>query len=662
MKAGNIIVQIEKAVLLGIVFLVPVIVLPVFPNAFILPKFLILAGGALLLLILKSVKSMVTGSMQMKIGTYDFPLLVLAGAYLASAVLVTPNKAEAFFFPGVATTVVAAVLLYFFVNQLEGRGRELLKNTLFTAAVVVSIVSLLAIGGVLSSLSVPLFATLRTFSLLGGPIETGVFLSTILALLLGKLYGEPDVTKKSLYGIVGVIVTFGLVASVFQSLPDRPSSPQLPPFDASWTTAINTLESSPFLGVGAGNYLTAFNQLRPISFNNLDIWTLRFTTSRSFFLTAMTEAGLVGLSGAVLVGVVAFKRLRKASQERKVSPELAGASLLVALLAVFPGTIPLLVLLAVFLALSSDTHTVSVGTTAGVSAGWAEKLPIFVVTVPAIVGALAIAFFGVQYTRAELLFKRALDAIVANQGQDAYITLQSAINTSPRVDRYHSSYAQVNLALANAIASQENLTDEERDTISILVQQAIREARNTVALNPTRAANWELLASTYRAIIPLAEGADQFAIQSYSQAVALDPLNTNLRIALGGIFYGAGQYRDAIDIFQLAVRTKPDHANAHYNLALAYREDGQTERAISELGIVLSLVEPGSNDHTLVSSILDELRGQQQASENTPNEGTELGVDVPPTDPSLDPPLGLSEEDAPPETPVEESEEEEPAE
>ncbi len=101
-----------------------------------------------------------------------------------------------------------------------------------------------------------------------------------------------------------------------------------------------------------------------------------------------------------------------------------------------------------------------------------------------------------------------------------------------------------------------------------------------LALNPPRSGNWELLADTYRAIIPLAEGSDQFAIQSYNQAIALDPINPNLRIKLGGVFFALGDYDSAIEAFRTAVLAKPDLANSHFNLAVAYREVGEIDKAV----------------------------------------------------------------------------------
>ncbi|KKU03134.1 MAG: hypothetical protein UX03_C0022G0013, partial [Candidatus Woesebacteria bacterium GW2011_GWE1_45_18] len=159
---------------------------------------------------------------------------------------------------------------------------------------------------------------------------------------------------------------------------------------------------------------------------------------------------------------------------------------------------------------------------------------------------------------------------------------------------------------------------------------------------------WENLGRTYQSIMAFATGADAFAITSFNQAVALDPTNPNLRIALGGIFYSLGRYDEAVRTFELAVLSKPDLANGHYNLAIALREKGNLEDAIAQLNAVLSLVEKDSEDYNLVKTEIENLEKKLPAKEA---EGTEsLTPPTPAEEPVLKPPLTLPEEATPPAT------------
>jgi cytochrome c-type biogenesis protein CcmH/NrfG len=253
-----------------------------------------------------------------------------------------------------------------------------------------------------------------------------------------------------------------------------------------------------------------------------------------------------------------------------------------------------------------------------------------------------------------------LNALAQNEAQKTYDIMREAINLNPYVDRYHATFARINLALANSIAvsaqqaaqGQEGATvsDQDRATITTLIQQSIAEAKSTVALNPLRAGNWEILGQTYRSIIPLAQGSDAFAAQSYRQAIALDPLNPNLRIALGGLYYAAGDYETAADIFQLAVSAKADHANARYNLAFALKETGNLDRAIQEMTAVLSLItDKESEDFRVAQQALSDMQAER---ETTAQAGQQLNPPQGAEEPVLEPPIELPEGSEPPEAPI----------
>jgi tetratricopeptide (TPR) repeat protein len=583
---------------------------------------------------------------------FDLPVLILAAVYITSSILQTPNKMEAYFLPGTATAVVSAVLLFFVINQMPKKAKGMIYYLLFISAALAAVAILLATTGVFKSLGLPAYIQAQNFTTLGGPLVALVFLVATLPLGLSLIVKTRQTAQKAFFGVALGLIVLSSAITLFNSLPGKPGG-ELPGFTVSWFVAVDSLKQSPLLGVGPGNYTTAFNRFRPISYNSTPLWASRFSTAQSFFLTAVTETGLAGVAAFLTMAYFLFKLTRERVKASKNLLTTQNASLLsllilgVALL-VFPATPALLFTFFIFLALANRTTEVNLGMFTGQSesAPFAARLPVIIAALPIII---VVVFYTVQATRvlsADITYKKALEYVVINDGRGAYDTLQQAINTNPYVDRYRITYAQINIALANSIAQKEEVTEDDRNTIAQLVQQAIREGKVAVALNPTRAGNWEMLASIYRAIMPLAQGADAFAVQTYAQAVALDPLNLNTRIALGGIYYAAEAYEDAIDVFKLAVAAKPNHANAHYNLAVAYRENGNLDRAISEMSTVLSLVSRDSDDYTVASQALADLQDKKQAeigeSENlTPPPSGEL--------PGLEPPLDLPEEAEPPE-------------
>jgi len=137
----------------------------------------------------------------------------------------------------------------------------------------------------------------------------------------------------------------------------------------------------------------------------------------------------------------------------------------------------------------------------------------------------------------------------------------------------------------------------------------------------------------------------------------LDPVNPNLRIELGGLYFALGNFELAQRQFETAVNLKPDHANAHYNLAAAYVQQERWADAALELQTVLSLVEPGSADFDRVQEELNQIKerlpqpepveGEEEVSQQLQQPG-----ELP--EPQFEP-IDLPEEDiAPPEPVLEE--------
>jgi tetratricopeptide (TPR) repeat protein len=200
---------------------------------------------------------------------------------------------------------------------------------------------------------------------------------------------------------------------------------------------------------------------------------------------------------------------------------------------------------------------------------------------------------------AEYSYALALKDIKENKAKSAYDNLKKAINLNKDVDRYHKTLSSINLAVANSL--------KDNEQAPVFVQESINEAKAAVAVNNKRSENWEILGKTYKILAPFAEGADKFAIDSYKEAINLDPINPNLRISLGEIYMLKKDYKTAIEIFTLAVLAKDDHPNAHFNLSLAYKENGDIKNARLELEKTISFLDVGSEDYQKAMVELEKL-------------------------------------------------------
>jgi tetratricopeptide (TPR) repeat protein len=631
--------QSEKYLVIAAALLFAIFILPGFPSPYFVPKEILLAGVVSLALIASSVNSILKGETKFAIGKFDIGVVLIAAAYLVTSILKTPNKMEAFFYPGITTFVILSALFYLIVNQFTKKGKNMILMALFASGILLSISILFTQLGLFAKIpQLPAFMKDAAFNPLGANLQSVVYLLVLLPIGIAQVVKEKDTIKKTFFAVSSGVLIFGVVLAGINMLPGKSQTPVLPSWQTSWEVAFETLKQSPLLGAGPANYLSAFNLYRPLSYNQTVLWQVRFSSANNYYFTMITELGFLGLAAFVVLFISIYKKLSADYKERRW--EEISLVVLAAAFAIFPSASALIFLFMALLAVFSGSEEKSV-----IIAH--EKVPSAIVAAPIFIGIIALAIFGTKAVRAEAYYKKSLDALIANNAKDTYDYMVKAATLNPYVDRYHASIAQVDMALANSLATKKDLTDTDRNTITQLVQQAIAEGKSTVVLNPGRSGNWEILAQIYRSIMSFAQGADQFATQTYTQAVALDPINPDMRISLGGVYYALGDYESAINAFQLAVTAKSDFANAHYNLSAAYAAQKEYDKAITEMNTVLSLVPKDSQDYQTAQTALDALKKEKPATSTSEN----LTPPSTPAPSNVEPPINLPSEATPPAAP-----------
>ncbi|MDO8503841.1 MAG: tetratricopeptide repeat protein [bacterium] len=642
--------KLKTYILYGLVFLLPLFFLPITPDFFDLPKLALLSIGVLLLLFLWTLEHYRSESWHIRRTPFDLPILAFVGALVLSSLL-SSSKLGAFVFPGTTTLITGASLLYFLLVQEIGVSQEkrakIISMLLLSASIsaFVSVLAGLGLFELVGKNSFPAFLTQPTFGTIGGALPAISFWVLLIPLAVEQFL-EKKTKLVSLPSFVLLLLVLGVLVVGFYLLPGQAASPKILPLSTGWAIALETLKTQPFFGVGPGNFLEAFGRFRPVSYNFTDVWNLRFAVSSNWYLHVWTTSGLLGVAAFLWLVVRVAKTVRK-------KKEWANYSLLLACLTflLIPGSLILIVAFYILLALLGSLEAKEGNIHFPAFGGSGKRL--FSVGLPllSLAALAALLWFGGKIYVAETVYYQAISAAGRNEVTEAYKTFIKAIQQNPGRDVYRITYSQTNIAIANSLAGKKDLTDQDKQTINQLVQQAIREGKAAVVLNPRISANWENLARIYQALIPLAQGADQWAISSYQQAINLDPVNPILRIAFGGVFYSLQQYDDAIRTFELAVSAKPDFANAHYNLAAALKGAGATQKAIAEMEQVLKLVKEDSPDYQLAQSELNALRGQLAQKEATPS-GKLSELTPPEATPSakLEPKLNLPQEATPPAT------------
>lgn len=276
--------KIEKYILYTVLFLLPIAVASTSPNPFVVPKLALLFYGIALILLIKAAKVIITGRLDFSTGNFDLPVFLVALAFLLSAIFKTPNKMEAFLLPGTATVVLGGCLLYYLINQHKEEEKHKISLILFASGVVFSVLALLSFFQVLAKITLlPSYLKGQGFTPDGGYLPATLLLFVLLPIGVGLFLAKKDAVQKLLLGVCVGLTALALAVSIYNVLPGRSVSPRLPSYSDSWSIAVDSLKESPIFGIGAGNYLSAFNRYRPLSYNLTDLWAIKFATSRSFY-------------------------------------------------------------------------------------------------------------------------------------------------------------------------------------------------------------------------------------------------------------------------------------------------------------------------------------------------------------------------------------------
>jgi len=436
----------------------------------------------------------------------------------------------------------------------------------------------------------------------------------------------------------------------------------------AWVVAVESFKTRPFTGIGPGNFLEAFLRFRPNFYNLTGNWNRLFTRSQYGFFNIWTELGLLGMG-------LFLARAWRVFKDRKKSVYWWLAIFSIAMVFALPVSMDWIFLTGLFLVVFYKDKVVEGGLsglklmTGSRAQGEGKDVMPYVV---AVLGALVLViggYFVGRYLYADVLYQRSLVELSTGKGVEAYSTQIKAIGMNPGLPGYRISYAQTNLGLAGGILEAgEELSEEDKERVSVLLQQAVREAKVAVNLQPRSSLTWGNLARVYTDVVGVVEEADQWAVSSYQQAVALDPANPVLRVGLGGLFFGAQQYERADRFFEEAVIAKSNYANGWYNWAYSAKKKEDLEMAVSRLQQAMALVPVDSQDYEKVLEELEEWRKELEVLKEQQGEQAVEG-EIPREEGSLVPPEALPtvseeemidmppEEAAPPEPEVEISEE-----
>jgi tetratricopeptide (TPR) repeat protein len=590
--------------IVALTFLLPLFFLPVTSEFFAFNKqaLLLLFTGALA--ILWALAMAVDKTLSFRRTPLDTTVLLFAASIVLATAFASPNRHYSFLTDGFTLSVVALAFLYFLLsNNIREGFRTKIINSLIISAGLLGLVVTYQFTGIGQTFALPAWLKDRLFTPAGEPLALISLLTIALIpslILFLRKFSSKLWAQAGFYFLTTLFIILGISFTVYQIWPIT-----ILPYRTTWVIAIEALKQTPIFGVGPGNYLSAFNQFRPASFNLTPLWGSRFAAGSSFPLHLLTIGGFITFLIFVLLAIGVLRLIVKQLEvkpRKDIQIAILGGTAFTWLLQLFlPINLLLLYLLFLFSGLLS-----SLNQPGSLFKLKTKDLTRFLLLLTLLVVGVVFYLYSLVY-RADIYFRKSLEAMAKNQGAPTYNYQIKAIQLNPYYSLYRRALSQTSLALVNSLSQKKDISDQDKTQILQLIQQAVQEAKTATTLNQTDTTNWENLALVYRGLIGAVQGADQWTIAAYQQAIALEPSNPRLRLELGGVLYSLGNYDGSVPQFQAAVSLKPNWANAYYNLSAAYREQKKYNEAYLAMQSVLNLLPADSEDFQKAKKEFDEL-------------------------------------------------------
>ena len=632
-------------VLLGFIALLPVIIVP-FTNNFIghSKLFFILATAIItaLLFFIRSFKSRVW---KIIVSPITLPL-VLFGLSVAASTFFTENYPVQNLL-GLGGVYLSSVLLAILGSSLVKKEKaDWVIPTLVVSACVVSISSLLQLFGWGPTRLINLITGFEIEHNLIFNLSSSSFVAiqvTIVA-LVGAISRLLKTKKVTTFEVIALpILVFGLGLHIWSLLPSQEAAITLPPLSSSWSVALDSLRvpKAALIGQGPEAYATTFARYKPTWLNGEEYWQYNFGSAMGLPLTFIVQLGFLGVAAWVILAARFFTTSKK-SEAIKNSPLTWMLVSIFLMQLVLPPSYILLglqgALLAFWIAKYSDefstlklralSATLAANnkvSTSKESGNQTEKIFSLATNGVIIAGLLITSYMtGKAYASYNQLYL-AGKASVANDGVAVYEHQRQAVTLNPYLDSTRRSYASTNLQIATALSNKTDVTEQEQEQISQLVQQAVREANAATTIDPLDGTNWSILAQIYEQLIGSVEEAEQWAVNAYVSAIQVSPADPLLRIQLGNILLAQEDAQQAANLFSQAVNLKPDLAASYYHLGRAQQLGQDLLGSRQSWQQALALLIPESEDYIALTQGLEQLEAaiEEAGLNEQPAEGAQ---------------------------------------
>ncbi len=626
MKKTHLLKQTSLWLIMGTAFLSVLLVVPLTSNFIDDTKKYLLFFSSILVLFLFIFKTFKQKAINITVSPITGSLIFFGLATLASSFFTNNYPVEALL--GLGGVYLATTIIAIFGGSL------IPKNSINKFIISLSVTSIILVASTLLQMTgfgpaqlinKTLNANLPTNLLFNLTGSSFIALQVLLVTLVGVVSLVVNKKKLSTFNLVTIIVSvLGIGIYSWSLLPNQPAHLVLPKLSTSWSIMLDTIRNPKFalIGVGPNSYANVYTKFKPMWVNNSSQWNTVFSQATIFPLTLLSTMGVIGLTTWGFLVNKIFRMRKRSLASTKPLLNLVIASLILQL--IFPVSVTLLTIQAVAIALviANEKHRLpllqlqalklKILNKIGVNkkAQQSMNISFYSFVVIMFLATSTLLYFTAQTYLANTMMMKSSIALADNKIVQAYELQKQAIAKNPYLDSFRRDYSNTNLNIAIALSNKADITDQEKQQVSVLLRQSIKEAKAGTTLDPMKSSNWVNLAQIYNNLIGTSDDAVSWTVQTYITAIELDPNNPVLRIDLANVFSTQENYSQAVSILSQAIAIKPDLPASHFNMGLTLEKIATPEsyrEARKSYQTTLTLLDPSSQEYILVNKKIEEL-------------------------------------------------------
>jgi len=592
-----------------LIFVIPLFFLPLTPDFFQINKQYLLFITSSIALVFFCFRLVTRGQIQITLSPALLPLAGFTLVTLLSSLIQHPNPRFALMN---TTAITISVFIIYLATTSTQKTSVVIKSIILgmiMSLVILSFFSILVQFGVIAQIPAPEWLKAKLFHPAGSPYHFLTLAIPTLIATIGFGVSTRNWLLKPLILAGAILIATGSIFSFKVILPsdtDRPFI--LLPYSAGWSIAVDTLKNpkTAILGAGPDTYTNVFNKLKPASLNlDNNLWTLRFSNSSSELLTLLTTSGILGVILFSIAYIKTIKSLLKINF--KSDPEtlfiLTGLFSILVLFALFPANTSTHVLGIVFLIAaaiklktegSNSVKDVQFGIfSKQITSAYSEISPKEKPSLPILPWLLTLASFvllGVFWSYASRIYSSNIVIFQAakNVKDNPVMSYNKQIEAA-KIDP-SDPYLKINLSQTYLSVTKQLLTTKDGQEITPenkqkaleFANQALNEAKAATTLAPYDVTAWENFATVSRFLATYnVEGAIDWTLATYTQAITLDPSNPMLRAQLGTFYIQINNPNQAIRFLEQAIELKPNWNAPYYNLSLVYKANKDYAKALA---------------------------------------------------------------------------------